>query len=163
MAHANIDERRAFVAQVFNKVEKIDRKTMLDIASKFDCHVSAIYADVRYFEKLRTQQNFSKDPLNDWSPGNNLQPESQRIVTPEELQKGYVDLVVDYRILEYFYNHPEKIYYTLNPRQFEEFVAELLSNFGYNVRLSPIGADEGIDIYAERKHIIGTELVEGCA
>ena len=66
---------------------------------------------------------------------------------------------VYYRILEYFYNHPEKIYYSLNPRQFEEFVAELLSNLGYNVRLGPIGADEGVDIYAERKHIIGTELV----
>lgn len=159
MAHPNIDERRAFVASLFNKGVEIDRIKKFEIAQKFNCHVSAIYADVKYFEKLRHQGKISDESLDGWNPINDLAQETNRIITPDEFLKGQIDLVVDRRVLEYFFSHPDQIYSSLNPRQFEEFVADILSKLGYIVRVSPIGADEGIDIYAERNHIIGAELV----
>ena len=159
MAWPNIDERRAFVADLINKGVKIDHKIKLEVAQKLNCHVSAIYADVKYFQKLRYQGKIGDENLEGWNPVSNLPQEINRIITPDEFLKGQIDLIVDRRVLEYFYSHPEQIYSSLNPRQFEEFVANILANLGYSVQVSPIGADEGIDIYAERKHIIGAELV----
>jgi len=156
---ANIDERRAFVADLFNKGIEIDRKVKFEAAQKFNCHVSAIYADIKHFQKLKYEGKIGDENLEGWNPVSGLTQEINRIITPDEFLKGQVDLIVDRRVLEYFFSHPEQIYSSLSPRQFEEFVADILANLGYSVQVSPIGADEGIDIYAERNHIIGAELV----
>lgn len=159
MAHPNIDERRDFVADLFNKGIRIDTKIKSEVAQKFNCHISAIYADIKYFKKLKYQGKISDENLDGWNPLSNLEQESDRIIKPDEFLKRKIDLVVDGRIFDYFFSHPDQIYNLLNPRQFEEFTADILSELGYTVRVSPLGADEGIDIYAERNHIIGAELV----
>jgi len=43
--------------------------------------------------------------------------------------------------------HPREMY-KLYPRQFEELIAEILANFGWEVRLTPSTRDGGYDIYA---------------
>ncbi len=48
--------------------------------------------------------------------------------------------------------------YRLDGRQFEEVVAELLHDRGYDVNLSPKGPDGGVDIYAAERSGIGSFL-----
>jgi len=159
MAHPNIDERRDFVADLLNKGMSIDSKMKSEISQRFNCHASAIYADIKHFKKLGYQGRISDKSLDGWNPLSSLQQESNIIITPDEFLKGKIDLGVDGRIFDYFFSHPDQIYSSLTPRQFEEFIADILSELGYTVRVGPRGADEGIDIYAERNHIIGEELV----
>ena len=46
----------------------------------------------------------------------------------------------------------------LSPRQFEEFVAELLSKQGYHIEMTPSSSDGGFDMYAAKKDGIGSFL-----
>jgi len=48
--------------------------------------------------------------------------------------------------------------YQLEPRQFEEFVAEILDRLGYSVQLTPATKDGGKDIYAAKKDHLGSFL-----
>ncbi|MHC4587059.1 MAG: restriction endonuclease [Planctomycetota bacterium] len=48
--------------------------------------------------------------------------------------------------------------YDLTARQFEELVAGILQDFGYDVELTPATRDGGFDIYAYLHHKIGTFL-----
>jgi len=47
---------------------------------------------------------------------------------------------------------------TLSPRRFEEFVAELLTQQGYEVSMTPPTKDGGFDLYAARKEGLGSFL-----
>lgn len=47
----------------------------------------------------------------------------------------------------------------LTPHQFEMVVAELIHREGYGVRLSPAGADGGVDVYAVRNDALGSFLM----
>ncbi len=49
-------------------------------------------------------------------------------------------------------------FYSLSPRRFEEIVAELLSQLGYSVDLTPASGDGGFDMYAARKDGLGRFL-----
>lgn len=51
-----------------------------------------------------------------------------------------------------------EIMHTLDPRKFEEVIAELFYRQGYEVMLTPYIKDGGIDIYAVRKDTIGSVL-----
>lgn len=58
-----------------------------------------------------------------------------------------ISSVIDGRLMAYFAEHPEKLY-DLQPRQFEELIAELFSGFGFQVRLTAKTRDGGSDIIA---------------
>ena len=48
--------------------------------------------------------------------------------------------------------------YSVDPRKFEELVAEILSERGYEITLTPKSKDGGLDIYAARKDDLGSFL-----
>jgi len=65
---------------------------------------------------------------------------------------------VEREILAYFGKHPEMMY-SLPPRKFEELVAAVFKQGGFEVELTPETRDGGIDIIAVRKGgLIGQEL-----
>lgn len=47
---------------------------------------------------------------------------------------------------------------SLSPRRFEELVAEIMNRLGYEVSLTPISKDGGIDIFAASKNELGSFL-----
>jgi len=54
-------------------------------------------------------------------------------------------------------NAPE-LMQTLTPRQFEEFVGDLLRKLGFEVSLTPASRDGGFDLYAATNSTLGTFL-----
>ena len=82
---------------------------------------------------------------------------------PERDALVRLDLVqVDAQLIEYLKRHPEKMY-ELQPRRFEELVAEMLRDMGYQTELTVSSADGGVDIIATQKTGIGeTLLVVDC-
>jgi len=93
-----------------------------------------------------------------WSPEKDLQPDVTRTITPEEFLSRKVDLVTDPRLIRYLAEHPSDIF-SLSPREFEEFIAELLRKMGYKTKIGPRGRDGGVDVFAEQDRDIGPELV----
>jgi len=59
---------------------------------------------------------------------------------------------------QYLAKHPEKIY-DLSPRNFEELVADILHDFGFDCELTPATRDGGFDIYAQIKNSITSFLM----
>jgi HJR/Mrr/RecB family endonuclease len=57
---------------------------------------------------------------------------------------------VDRQLLEELRRHPEKLH-ELTPRRFEEVVAHLIENMGYEVELTRYSKDDGVDIFALRR------------
>ena len=69
-----------------------------------------------------------------------------------------VDLeTVNSELAKYLARHPEKLY-DLSPRKFEELIAELFKDMGYNVELGPGTKDGGVDVRAISKSAVGTAL-----
>ncbi len=69
-----------------------------------------------------------------------------------------VDLAeINSELVRYLAEHPEKMY-DLNPRKFEELVAELFRAKGYDVELGPGRKDGGVDIRAFLRSDIGALL-----
>lgn len=64
---------------------------------------------------------------------------------------------VNEEIIRFLAAHPERLR-TLEPRHFEELVAEIFRDFGYDVILTPKSKDGGLDIRAIRKDSVGTLL-----
>lgn len=60
---------------------------------------------------------------------------------------------INEELKEYLAKHPEKLY-DLSSRKFEELIAEILSDFGFYVELTPATRDGGKDIYAYIKNQI---------
>jgi restriction endonuclease Mrr len=90
-------------------------------------------------------------------PKLSLQPE-HKIITPEEFAANNAIVRVDPSLINYFQHNPKALY-DLEPRKFEDFVAEILSRFGYQVQLTGKGPDDGVDIFATKKTRVGsTEL-----
>ncbi len=72
-----------------------------------------------------------------------------------ELFSGLV--VASDEVINYLSANPSKMN-DLTPRQFEEFIAELLSRQGYEIQLTPMTRDGGKDIYAARRDSLGSFL-----
>lgn len=69
---------------------------------------------------------------------------------------------VEREVLGYFGRHPELLH-SLPPRKFEELVAAVFRNSGFDVELTPETRDGGIDIIAVRKDSLlgeGLHLIE---
>jgi len=65
---------------------------------------------------------------------------------------------INEELKRYLAKHPDKIY-DLSPRKFEELIAEILSDFGFHVELTPATRDGGKDIYAYIKNQICSFLM----
>jgi len=79
-----------------------------------------------------------------------------------EASPGYRRIVVSVsdanaKILDLLKREPE-LAWQLDPRKFEESVAEILGSQGYDVALTPASRDGGFDIYAARKEGLGKFL-----
>lgn len=61
-------------------------------------------------------------------------------------------------IRRYLAKHPEKLY-DLNPRRFEELIAEILKDFGFETELTPATRDGGRDIYAYVRNAVTSFLM----
>jgi hypothetical protein len=61
-------------------------------------------------------------------------------------------------IKRYLAKHPEKIY-NLNPRRFEELIAAILKDFGFDTELTPATRDGGRDIYAYVRNAVTSFLM----
>jgi hypothetical protein len=93
------------------------------------------------------------------------EPEGDLIIAaPELLAAGAskvlrVDMEdINDELIAYLARHPEKMR-DLQPRKFEELVAELFKSKGYDVRLTPRTRDGGFDVHAVQRNGIGTVLI----
>lgn len=57
---------------------------------------------------------------------------------------------IEYELIEYLKKHPNQLY-KISPRKFEEFVAAIFKNHGFDVQLTPETRDGGMDIIAVHK------------
>ncbi len=79
--------------------------------------------------------------------------------TPKQEKQSQSDLlIVDDELVKYFTQHPDELY-KIQPRKFEELVALILKDMGYNVELTGLGADGGVDIIASCKSGVGEILL----
>ncbi|HDZ79386.1 MAG TPA: hypothetical protein ENH39_08820 [Gammaproteobacteria bacterium] len=51
-----------------------------------------------------------------------------------------------------------KLWYSVDPRKFEELIAEMLTERGYEITLTPTSKDGGLDMFAARKDDLGSFL-----
>lgn len=65
---------------------------------------------------------------------------------------------IEREVLAYFGRHPELLH-SLPPRKFEELVAAIFRNNGFNVELTPATRDGGIDIVAIQKDGFGGSIL----
>jgi len=65
---------------------------------------------------------------------------------------------IDEEVKNYFKRHPEKLY-DLSPRKFEELVASILEDLGFDVKLTQETRDGGSDIIASIKNSVTSFLV----
>jgi len=76
----------------------------------------------------------------------------------KEFKKVVIDVTAaNTEILRLLQKQPD-LAWSLPPRKFEEIVAEILSNQGYEVQLTPASGDGGFDIYAARQDGLGKFL-----
>ncbi|MBA7631880.1 hypothetical protein ES703_39417 [subsurface metagenome] len=64
--------------------------------------------------------------------------------------------VISAELIRYLSTHPKALY-IMEPRQFEEMVAEILASYGWEVILTPATKDGGYDLFAVSKDIAGVE------
>ena len=91
-----------------------------------------------------------------WNPDTNLTVTERRIITPGEFRSGKVQ-IGDTELIRYLNTNPEALR-SFQPRQFEEFVADLLRRSGHETKLGRKGRDGGIDVIAWREGEFGPEM-----
>ena len=64
--------------------------------------------------------------------------------------------VISVEIIKYLSKHPKALY-IMEPRQFEEMIAEILASYGWEVVLTPTTKDGGYDLFAVSKDIAGVQ------
>ena len=93
-------------------------------------------------------------------------PDSEELVRASELLKEGVTgesvvmslSEVNDELIAYLAKYPEKMR-DLEPRQFEELIADMFKNQGYNVELTPLSRDGGRDVIAVRNDCLGTVMI----
>lgn len=72
-------------------------------------------------------------------------------------QSEAVAVGVNDALIAYLANNPAALY-TVDPRKFEEIVADIWHKFGYDVQLTPRTRDGGKDLYAAKHDLYGDVL-----
>ena len=84
--------------------------------------------------------------------------DSHDLLSPQGAHLFKIDVEnINEELIKYFARHPDRLH-TLSPRKFEELVAELFKDMGYDVELTLISKDGGFDIRAVRKTGVGCGL-----
>lgn len=78
-------------------------------------------------------------------------------VANEDASSSGVITTIDDQIKQYFKKHPEKLH-ELSPRKFEELVASLLKDIGFDVELTQATRDGGRDIIAHVRNAVCSYL-----
>lgn len=93
-------------------------------------------------------------------PHNSIFTANQLLVpTAEVSEAAQISLVeINEELISYLAANPEKMR-DLEPRKFEELIADMWRNQGYEVTLTPSTRDGGMDVIAVRKEAIGTMMV----
>jgi len=65
---------------------------------------------------------------------------------------------INEELIQYLAKHPEKLR-DMSPRKFEELIADMFKNQGYDVTLTPRSKDGGMDVIAVQRDGIGTVMV----
>lgn len=126
--------------------------------SVFDLDASDLVADLlagseveSFLEAIATRRREAPDEEEVFHAGD--------LLAPSERSAVFHDLsIVNREAIAFLARHPEKMY-ELHPRKFEELVAELLRDLGYErVELTPQTHDGGRDIHAFYKTPAGTIL-----
>lgn len=84
--------------------------------------------------------------------------DAAEVMSPAEARQFRVDVEdISQELVRYLARNPSKLH-ELSPRRFEELVAELFRDMGYDVELTPASKDGGFDIRAVRKTDVGHGL-----
>ncbi|WP_338847294.1 restriction endonuclease [Massilia sp. W12] len=86
--------------------------------------------------------------------------EEELYTEPETIAQNEATLVItsiDDEIKKYLKKHPQKLY-ELSPRQFEELVASILKDLGFDVELTQATRDGGRDIIAQVRTAVSSYL-----
>lgn len=101
---------------------------------------------------------FESDYVKEGSP----YPELLSAATPLYESPGSLSLLqlidVEREMFAYLARHPEQMR-LITPRRFEELVAAIFRNNGFEVTLTPETRDGGIDIFAVQKNVFGGDLL----
>ncbi|WP_198942692.1 restriction endonuclease [Methyloprofundus sedimenti] len=76
----------------------------------------------------------------DWSKKKKVAISQSTVICPN----------IESELIAYFKKHPEQLY-SITPRKFEEFVAAIFRNHGFDVELTPETRDGGVDVIAIHK------------
>jgi hypothetical protein len=82
-------------------------------------------------------------------------------LAPDDAARQEFDLSVtsfNDQMIEYLAANPQLLY-ELEPRRFEELVAEVYNRAGFDVELTPASGDDGADVYAIRRDDLGSTLI----
>ncbi len=82
----------------------------------------------------------------------------ENLYARESNNQSFLITNIDDEVKKYFKNHPEKLFH-LSYRKFEELVADILKDFGFNVELTKATRDGGSDIIASIKNAVTSFLV----
>lgn len=80
-------------------------------------------------------------------------PDEKKTITDES--PSIIIMPANNEVYSYLTKHPEEIYHSFSPREFEEFMAQLYSRLGYNVELTKATRDGGKDIILRKPDILG--------
>jgi hypothetical protein len=103
---------------------------------------------VQFFETLKVDDEGAIDKFFD----------PREFAASEAGSQFRIDLAkIDDELVRWLAKHPEKMH-SMHPRKFEELVAELFKDMGYEVELTPPSKDGGRDLLATRKEPFGLML-----
>lgn len=135
------------LSQVFDRIENADvamKKLFLDEPLTDDELDALLKSD--YLKR-------SSDDVNDEAPYAS-QTLYERPMLGRTMAFPILFTDIEMEVLAYFGRHPELLH-SLSPRKFEELVATVFKNSGFDVELTPETRDGGVDIIAVRNHVLG--------
>ena len=134
------------------------------IVKRFDNNPSVIGDFIRLFQIYSDTEKDVFGPLMAGIKYKNelLAQEGQIIHTPPQNDKKIISDIkaIEKDLIKLIKKNPRDIY-TLTPREFEKFIAELYSKNGYNVVLTKETRDGGKDFIITNKSVLGNQLVYG--
>ncbi|HMR89484.1 MAG TPA: restriction endonuclease [Saprospiraceae bacterium] len=82
----------------------------------------------------------------------------EKLYVNQSNKESYLITNIDAEVKKYFKKYPEKLY-ELSSRKFEELVADILKDFGFNVELTKATRDGGSDVIASIENAVTSFLV----
>lgn len=133
----NVEKLPSQSKKVF-KLHYFEQLSMEEISKKLNLNKSTVYnhiARARHILRASLKGELPKTEIHD-QPGENVRT-SIKIKTDE----------INAELIKHLAKHPQSLY-DLTPRRYEELIAELLKDMGYEVYLTPQTRDGGRDVIA---------------